>query len=232
MNLKQYFILSILLMTSAAEAETIDVSCVYETTELSQQKIEKNSQHDIHAEKPIKWYFWRTNTMVEVSNEEQSFGEKWLLNDKEQVFYQALYHDKKFLLDFQPADLELLGRKTNWSVRSTIFPQNLLKNLKQKTVSHYNQYEKIRYEGEIAGIEYKIDWLPEFNLPFRIEKKTSDETLVIELKEVYPLTETPYKQQLTETYDDMDYADIGDNESHPVVAHLQNNSGIEYPHQH
>ncbi len=233
MTLKQYLILSvILLITSAAEAETIDVSCVYETTKLNQPIIEKNSQHDIHAAKPIKWYFWRTNTMVEVSNEEQSFGEKWLVNDEKQVFYQALYHDKKFLLDFQPADLELLGKKSNWNVRSTIFPQKLLKHLNKKAVRHYNQYKKTRYEGEIAGIGYKIDWLPEFNLPFRIEKKTSDETLVIELKEIYSLNETPYKQPLTEKYDDMDYADIGDNESHPIVAQLQNNSGIEYPHQH
>lgn len=232
MTLWRAIIVTMLFATTIASAEIIDVSCVFETTEQVVQKSEYHSHQDKQAQKPEKWFFWRTDNTVEVANEEQSFGEKWTITDNKHIFYQALYYDKKFLLDFQPTDLKILNKKTNWKVRSTIFPQRLLKQLRQKTTSKFNQYDKVRYEGEIAGIEYKVDWLPELNLPARLEKSASNKFVVIELKEVYPLSQSPYKQQSTDNYDDMDYADIGDNESHPIAAQLQNSRGIGYSHQH
>lgn len=225
-------VVTLLFSTTITSAEITDVSCVYETIEQKLQKSENQRHQEKYAQKPTKWFFWRTDKTVEVANEEQSFGEKWSITDKKYIFYQALYHDKKFLLDFQPADLKILGKKTKWDSRSTIFPQSLLKQLKQKSVSTFNQYDKVRYEGKIAGIEYKVDWLPEFNLPARLEKNSSAQMVVIELKEIYPLSKSLYKQQSTEKYDDMDYADIGDNESHPVVAQQQHSGGIGYSHQH
>jgi hypothetical protein len=224
--------LALLARTVAVNAEITDISCVYETAENNISDTEGHSHHHGDAKKPVKWFFWRTDKTVEVSNAEQSFGEKWTLSNQDTVFYQALYHDKKFLLDFQPADLKILGKKTNWELRSSLFSQKLLKQLEQKHSGKFKQYVMVHYQGKIAGTEYQIDWLPELNLPARVEKVSLGKKVVTELKEIYLLAQTPYKQLANEKYDDMEYADIGDNESHPVVAQLQKNTGVGYFHQH
>ncbi len=229
-KLKYFTLLPLLLgMASISNAETKDVSCVYETVE---KVSDKTGHHHDDELQPTKWYFWRTDKAVEVSNAEQSFGEKWTLSSKDTVYYQALYHDKHFLLDFQPADLKILGKKTNWEVRSKLFPQQILNKLEKKQRGKFKNYTMVHYQGKVAGIEYQVDWLPELNLPARVEKVSLGKKVVTELKEVYPLAQTPYRQIAHEKYDDMDYADIGDNESHPVVAQLQKDTGIGYFHQH
>ena len=229
---KYYLLIPALLgIVVTAKAEITDVSCVYETVE---NKVFDTEGHGHHSDtqKPTKWYFWRTDKTVEVSNAEQSFGERWALTNKNTVFYQALYHDKKFLLDFQPADLKILGQKANWEIRSTLFPQKLLQQLEKKKSGKFKQYTVVHYQGKVGGIEYQIDWLPNLNLPARVEKASLGKKVITELKEIYPLAQSPYKQLVTEKYDDMDFADIGDNESHPVVAQLQKSNGVGYFHQH
>ena len=220
-----------ILVTTAAKAEMPDVSCVYQT---SIQVVPEANGHSHHQQmqNSSKWYFWRTAKQVEVANEEQSFGEKWTNYNQKNVFYQAIYHDKKFLLDFQPADLKILGKQSSWELRTTLFPQSMLQQLQQKDSGRFQQYETIRYQGMIAGNSYQVDWIPELKLPLRVEKKTANKTIVTELKVVYPLDKSPYKQLVSNNYEDMDYADIGDNESHPIVAQLQKNIGIGYFHQH
>jgi len=231
MKIKQYFILLVALLGIATvNAEMMDVSCVYETTEKFNEDGE--GHHHSSETKPAKWFFWRKAKEVEVLNAAKNFGEKWTLTSKQEVMYQSLYHDKKFLLDFQPADLKILGKQTNWDIKKTLLPKSLLKSLTQKQTAKFNDYKMIRYEGDVAGIQYQIDWLPELKLPSRVVKKAFNKQVITELKELFPLDKTPYKQFETEKYDDMDYADIGDNESHPVVAQLQKNTGIGYFHQH
>jgi len=230
MNIWQAITISLLFLPTIVTARITDVSCVYETTGQVIIKGEHRDQNE-YAQKTNKWFFWRTEKTIEVANGERTFGEKWTITGNKQVFYQALYHDKNFLLDFQPTDLKILNKKTSWEIRSTIFPKRLLKQLKQTTKNKFNQYDRVHYKGKIAGVDYKIDWLPKFDLPARIEKSSPDK-VVIELKEIYPLAKSLYQQQSTEKYEDMEYADIGDNESHPVVAQLQNSRGIGYTHQH
>jgi len=229
--MKQKIILMMLiLLATNVNAATVDISCLYETTE----KIDETTGlHHHAAEKPAaKWYFWRTANEIEVSNAVQSFGEKWTLTDKSKVMYQALYHDKKFLLDFQPADLKILGKKINWEAKTTLIPKSLLKSLVKKQEGTFNGYKMVRYEGVHAGTEYQIDWLPELDIPASVSKTVANKQVITVLKQVFPLNKSPFKQLITEKYDDMDYADIGDNESHPVVAQLQKNSGVGYFHQH
>lgn len=231
-TLCKYLVMAMaLLITTITHAVTTDISCVFETTEQFIPKAQEHTHHD-DTPKPRKWFFWRTDNEIEVSNEKRNFGEKWIKTATQNVFYQALYHDKKFLLDFQPADLKILGKLTNWEMRSTLFPQSVLKQLEQKNTSKFMQYAVIHYSGIVAGIEYQVDWLPELKLPSRVEKTASNKRVITELKEIYSLNDTPYKQLTTEKYEDMDYADIGDNESHPVVSQLQKNSGVGYFHQH
>ena len=229
--LKYFSLFSILLgIASVSNAEPSDVSCLYETVENVADTA--GHHHGDTKQKPTNWYFWRTNNTVEVSNAEQSFGEKWTLSNKSAVFYQALYHDKHFLLDFQPADLKILGKKTNWELKSTLFPQAVLQKLEKKHSGKFKNYTMVHYQGTVAGVEYQVDWLPELKLPARVEKASLGQKIVTKLKEIYPLAKTPYKQLSHEKYEGMDYADIGDNESHPIVAQLQNNTGIGYFHQH
>ena len=228
----QYFNFIVMVsMTTVVNAEMTDVSCVYETSIQIISDIKGHSHHK-DVQKTSKWYFWRTAKQVEVSNEEMNFGEKWISNGKQTVFYQVLYHDKKFLIDFQPTDLKILGKHVSWEIRSTLFPQNVLQQLQKKGPGTFHQYKTVHYQGTVAGVSYQVEWIPELELPFRVEKYNGNNTIITELKEVYPLDKTPHKQLISDNYEDMEYADIGDNESHPMVTQLQKNIGISYFHQH
>ncbi len=223
-------IIMILFLSPCTHAFTTDVSCIFETTE-QRVSVDQHDEHD-HKARTNKWYFWRTDKEVEVANAERSFGEKWIKSNQRNVFYQALYHKKNFLLNFQPVDLALLGKKENWENRSRLFPQVILKQLTKQGSGKFNQYQVVNYKGIVSGTEYQVAWLPEVQLPLRVEKTSYNKKIITELKEIYPLDKSPYKRSNTEKYEDMDYADIGDNESHPIVSQLQNNSGVGYFHHH
>ncbi len=225
------FFASLLIMLSANVYASIpEVSCTFQTIESFIQ--DSVTQPHQHAQKANTWFFWRTAHTVEVSNATQSFGERWISYDQQSVFYQALYHDKKFLLDFQPSDLKILGKQANWEMRTTLFSQSILQQLQQHGSGKFQQYETVRYAGKVENIHYQVDWIPALKLPFRIEKQAGNKIIVTELKEFYPLLESPNKAPSSDNYEDMDYADIGDNESHPIVAQLQKNVGIGYFHPH
>ena len=98
--------LALLLTSIVVHAEMAKVSCVYQTTESIIHAIDKDQQHD---HKTRQWYFWRTANQVEVANAAQSLGEKWISNGQQTVVYQVLYHDRKFVLEFQPTDLKILA---------------------------------------------------------------------------------------------------------------------------
>jgi len=221
------------LITSSAQAAMKGISSVYETSEVVMSDINDRHVHSNLVLKSEKWFFWRNDKEIEISNADQSFGEKWIKMNKQQIHYQALYHNERFLLDFQPTDLKILGKKANWKVRSTLFPYAVLVQLERsKTEKKFLGYDTHQYKGTVDGVNYQVDWIPELEIPARVVKTITNTKITTELKELYPLNKSPYKQIKTEKYDDMDYADIGDNESHPIVSRFQKKRGIAYFHQH
>jgi len=220
------------LISLAVHAELPAVSTVYETS-VSQHVEASDEAHHKHKASKSQWYFWRSAKQVEVLNEQRDFGEKWTRTDKGIIFYQAIYHDKKFILDFQPVDLKLLGQKTNWETQSTLVSSGLLAQLKKTSTSKFKQYKKVSYEGLVSGVHYKVEWLPELKIPYRIEKhEQNNKRIVTQLSELNSFDKIAHKPLDSEEYEAMDYSDIGDNESHPIVANLQNNKGISYFHDH
>ncbi|WP_428355642.1 hypothetical protein [Methyloprofundus sp.] len=222
-------ILALLMTSIAVYAEMAKVSCVYQTTESIIHAIDKDQQHD---HKVRQWYFWRAENQLEVANAEQSLGKKWIYNGQQMVVYQVLYHDRKFVLEFQPTDLKILGLQSNWKMRASLFPPEILTQLHQQGSGKFQEYATVNYQGNVAGHRYQVDWIPVLNLPSRVVKQLGNMIIITQLKEVYPLDKSPYKQLSSDQYDDMEYADIGDNESHPIAAQLQKDIAIGYFHLH
>jgi len=95
MTTGQYIVLIMTLLNiSNLNAEIMDVSCVYETTENHSEEFGLH-HHKTEAE-VMKWYFWRTGNEIEVSNSTQSFGEKWVLSNSNNIYYQAYIMTNNF----------------------------------------------------------------------------------------------------------------------------------------
>lgn len=104
-------------------------------------------------------------------NEKLNFGEKWIIHNQRNEFYQALYHDKKYPLNFQPADLKTLGKQSSWEMRITLFPKGMLLQLQQKKQQKISTVWDYSLPGIDCRHQHQVDWIPELKLPFSVKKR-------------------------------------------------------------
>lgn len=180
----------------------------------------QQSEQQLDSDEPKKlttsWYLWRQTKRIELYNPKQQTGEVWrLLNDGE-VAYTWLLHHKKFAVNYAPSDLKAIKNHPNWLAKASMISPQLLKQLELKPKCKFLNYQCENYSGRIGEYKLEIEWLPELQIPARIKQSTANHITEINLNTVTSLTEA--KQPLnSENYEDMDFADIGDNEAHPIA---------------
>ncbi len=205
--------------------ELPEIACLFEVQE---------NQHDDHhdslhqkQQQPHLWRLWRFDKTVQIQQVNGPFGEVWEKLKKEQVAYTWLMHQKKFAIRYEPSDLKVINNQTNWKTKaSLISPQllSLLEKLPEQKVVLGKKTE--HYKGRIGALDMEILWLPEYQVPAKIIQKQGDQVTVVSLKAVYLMQDAPWKPLDFDQYDDLDFADLGDNEAHPMARYYLKNMSL------
>lgn len=168
-----------------------------------------------------EWFLWREPYRIEVLDSPSARGEVWQLGKDGDITHFKVYHKEKRVIEYTPGDLRMLYREPEWHRLTRVVDADRLKSrLKRSGEANALGRSVRRYKGRVDGIDYEMWWIEREQIPAMVRQVYPDRTVTLSLKELYPLSESPWPHGKESDYQHIDYADIGDKESDPFLKPL------------
>ncbi len=186
----------------------------------------QKSLDDGKATKTTQWYFWRSPDRTENRDELTNQGEIWSKDAAGRFFYARLFYNEKVVLEFAPGDLAALGTNVKWDELYSLidtkklgheWPLTGTENVSGSTLEHYAGQLK-------SGNAITVDWLPQLKLAAGITKKQPEGLTKLSLSSCGAATSVavkPITEAQLNDFRHIDFTDLGDMESDPMVQHLE-----------
>jgi hypothetical protein len=217
-------VLFLLITQGCAQQQAIDLS------DLSLPKLNPQSSISCQYEKSDTkvgkevgyWYFMRQPNRTESRDDLTQQGQIWEKDPKGNITMTHLFHQEKVALEYSSGELAATGKPSNWNMHwSIINPQQLKQNFVLQKSEDIKGVKASFYKDH----ESEIVWLPDLQLPAAIKSHEEDaefksfvlkSCLAIDKASVRPTTETEINQ-----YRRIDFSDLGDMETDPVVKKIE-----------
>ncbi len=169
-----------------------------------------------------EWLVWKYGNRVQLQQQGAAYSVVWIRMKNGSLERKEVYPSFKTVVSYEPGDAAALGLADSWEGSAALFDGAILKSLEKKSSNQLGGYEGMLYEGTLHGRRYRVLWQPAKKLPAVIHIRSARSEERISLIESFDSAKDGgYIQPDTgDTYDDLDYADIGDNETHPLVQAL------------
>ncbi len=175
------------------------------------------------------WILRRNDRLI--AYEREKVSDVWEKNGVGEIVYLQVYHDFKTYIEYYPADFRLLEEsEPEWQQLGALFDLDTLKTMAETNRYRISNQEVVVQTANLQGLETTVHWLVALELPLRIEYQRQGYRKVMELRSLYGSEDSPWPQWRQSDYFGMDFVDMGDNESHPLVRAL--NSGQAGDHRH
>jgi hypothetical protein len=170
-----------------------------------------------------QWWLLRNHQQVEKRKDGSNNSQLWLKSTDNQLNYFYVLHDEKRAIEYAALDLNILGITTDqkkWqTLTSLIAKDDLVKLTKKQAKQKYEAYSLEQYSGLLNGVQTEVLWIAELQIPLQISYLYPTQKITVDLIKRYvekmPIALTT--QQTLVSYQQVDYADIGDIE-HSVVS--------------
>jgi hypothetical protein len=177
----------------------------------------------------VTWRFWRDSNRITTERPQLGVGELWQ-RDGHSALHRKLYHHDRRAIEFQPDDLRMLQTGPSWQKLSLLLDQQVLEQLTAGDIEWSDGYPIKEYQGKIAESEWHIVMRMDLALPVLIERHHEHGAERTELLHAYALSEAPWKPAPADSYDVIDFADLGDKEYDPFVARVLSQMGHDHSH--
>ncbi|WP_020167581.1 MULTISPECIES: hypothetical protein [Methylotenera] len=175
------------------------------------------------ANKKTTWWMWRTPTQVELRKANANNSEMWEMDENKQLSYQFLLHDEKRVIEYSHTDLTMLGMQTDmakWqAITQLVTPQDLASMKKVSLKKQYQGLALTQYSGSLNGIKTDITWIDALQIPLSMTYVYPKQQLTVNLTQLNAKPENATTAEQLQTYQQVDYADIGDME-HSATAKI------------
>lgn len=188
------------------------------------------------------WHFVRQENRTESRDAASQQGEIWEKDAQGRLFLTHLFFSEKAALEYSPGDLKASGRLSAWEAAwSIIDPALLGKELKLINKTTDGGIDEETYQGNWAGAETEIHWLPALKLPSSVKKQDGRGQQSLTLVNCWPIdkaTIKPTNESTLSAYRHIDYSDLGDMETDPLVQKIialsggHSHGGSEGEHHH
>ncbi|ABI40434.1 hypothetical protein Shewmr4_3368 [Shewanella sp. MR-4] len=146
--------------------------------------------------------------------------EQWAPNGE----YVRYFPVEKRSVTYRKGDLRALNiqhdRDQLYHVVSPALPANLAKTEQKQLPCFAAQ----GFAGKVNGMDSQLDWIASIELP---QQFNLGDVLSYQLLNVEPYSHEAFAA-LTQNYQDIDFADVGDSESDPFIAKMINQGFIEH----
>jgi len=217
----------------AAGTETIDLfseSLPAVAAEFVTTRTGGKPEHDeLPLPVALSWRFWRDSRQITIERPQLGIGELWQ-RDGQALSHRKLYHGDRRVIEFQSGDLRMLGMTPSWQKLSLMLDSQLLSKLTAGEIEWTDGVPVREYRGKVAATEWHVVMRPDLGLPVLIERRQGEFSELTELIHAYPLDAAPWQPTPSNSYDVIDFADLGDKESDPFVIKVQAQMGYEPQH--
>lgn len=166
------------------------------------------------ADPRCRWDYllWRDAASVESLESHGNTGSVWRRDPTGRVTtFERSFHVERRVVEYNSGDLVALGVAPAWAAASSLLdPAELGTSLSRTGTGTLSGRETETYRGIAGGSSLEVLWIPSLRIPARIERRTAQDTLVVELRSAAPRGGGSWPRPRTAAYDRVDYADIGD----------------------
>lgn len=176
------------------------------------------------------WRYWRDANSVEIESRTSGEGERFVW-DGHKISAQRLYHARQFKVIYEASDLNTHRASDLWQEKSRLVSPALIARLTLDQTRYDDERVIEFYNGSVAAAQFSVQWDRSNEIPVYYQEETQQRTLIIELLSLAGKLSAARRD--SRDYDDIDYADLGDNESHAdakqhILGRFDNS--IQYPH--
>lgn len=214
-----YLVLSLMYTETFAGTSPVTINhYAIEVTSIDQKAKPHNKHQPVAQQRTMQtWTVWHDNRTIELREGNAPVSHAWERLPDGAVQHWDVYHTYKTAIHYTPEDTRLLDATQQIKLLPDIFDGNVLKSLQLEAQVTYQGKPCQRYEGHIGARTYRIIWLTEPDIPALIEMKSPGVRERITLTATRTQDSAHSRIDWRNQYDDIEYADLGDNETHPLV---------------
>ncbi len=162
----------------------------------------------------VSWRVWRQPNQVAYEYPDKGIIEVWQLEQQKVTFTRYFTAEQRGIY-YSNGDLKSINQEVEWQQVNEMLPparraQLGEPSLKQDTCFHYSQYQQ---QGQLS-----LTWNNDLNLPILVVNSTTGQRSQ-QIKLLDSAQSKTFFAQL-ESYQLLDFADIGDSESDPFVRKM------------
>jgi hypothetical protein len=185
---------------------------------------------DSHRGSEVSWRVWREPNRVVIEDITANTGAIWQ-RDGGSLFLQKVFHDDRKSVEYQMDDLQMSGVETGSLLRqSLLVDPALLQQLTLKKSGWKDGVPLQRYAGKVGDQTWDITLRTDLSIPVSIDVLTPTRRERTQLIASHFLEQSPWTPTSSVAYDIMEFADLGDRQSDPFVAKVQNELGVPHAH--
>jgi hypothetical protein len=180
-------------------------------------------------ERSAEFVLVRTDQVVEVQDKASSTVERWERDPSGKIFYSRIFLDARKVIEFQPADFASAGVTDNWEAIREILP---IASLQALTARGHGRTLGVRtdlYRGNVDGAKVSVAWIADVGLPAQVERKGATAPSRLQLTSLErgdAASASLVSNDQLDSFERIDFADLGDREGDPVIEGLLAQSGL------
>mgnify|MGYP003114794390 CR=1 FL=1 len=144
--------------------------------------------------------------------------------------YVRYFPNERRSVSYRKGDLLSLNMHFNFEQLNQLISPAMLKKLQQRSISNTNQPDTSvtqQYSGEQSGHKLTVSWIDKLDLPHSFVVSNANGSMQYQLLELTPFSKNEFSA-LISGYQDIDFADVGDNESDPFIAKMIHQGFIQH----
>lgn len=164
------------------------------------------------------WYFQREPDRIALIKGD--LEEIWHRQPNGGVSFERVVHPLQRVVDYSAGELAALGVAVEWAALTSLLDARELASLRLVSQSGAGTTRRLHLHGSTASGRLRVEWLPAWQLPARIERRGRDGRITefrLDTKAARALSDWPRLGVRSASYLRIDAADFGDMEREPVV---------------
>ncbi|MGL4580803.1 MAG: hypothetical protein ACRCVV_12265 [Shewanella sp.] len=141
--------------------------------------------------------------------------------------YVRYFPAEKRSVTYRKGDLRALNIQQDRDQLYYVVSPKLPTLMTKTQVQQQRCFEIQAFAGNVNGLESQLLWIDTIGLPYQFTLGTTQPNLDYKMVAVEPFSPDAYSA-LTQDFQDMDFADVGDNESDPFLAKMIKQGFIEH----
>lgn len=181
------------------------------------------------------WYLTRSATRIETFNAGSRQGEIWERSLTGAVDYRRVFFSDRKIVEYSAGELRARHAAPHWAKLASLVDPEEVARLRRTGASSVFGERALVLEGRIDGVPIRLRWLPEAQVPTRLERGAGEHLISLQLIELHPSAPADWPHLTDErlaTFDLIDAADFGDRESDPFVQKVLAQDGRDRGHAH